>query len=110
MYRRPGRFKYNHRSLNVKPDSFDLSQMSDMDMKKVEALKRAVSDGTYAVAAEDLAPKLMESMFQSTIFDDAPNGRSGSQGGAGDQVNPQHRSATEVSGGMIVNRKDSRSA
>jgi hypothetical protein len=69
--------------------NFHLNQIPDTDMKKVEALKKAVSEGTYTVAAEDLAPKLMESMFRNTILDDAPNGASGSQLEADDQVNAQ---------------------
>jgi hypothetical protein len=50
-----------------------------MEMEKVEALKKAVSEGNYTVPAEDLAPKLMESMFLNTILDEAPNWTSDSQ-------------------------------
>jgi hypothetical protein len=53
----------------LKPDSINLNRLQEIDMKKVEALKKAVSEGTYTVPAEDLAPKLMESMFQNTILD-----------------------------------------
>jgi PAS domain S-box-containing protein len=63
----------------LKPDNFDLNQIPDTDMRKVEALKKAVSEGTYAVPAEDLATKLMESMFRNTILDESPNRASGSQ-------------------------------
>ncbi len=37
------------------------------EMQKLENLKKAVSDGTYWVRAEDLAPKLIEYMLQSSI-------------------------------------------
>jgi hypothetical protein len=67
-------------------------------MKKVEALKKAVSEGTYSVPAEDLAPKLMESMFQNSIFDEAPDRASGSRLEADDQLNPQQPAALEVPG------------
>jgi hypothetical protein len=39
-----------------------------MDMKRLEKLKKAVSNGTYAVRAEELAPKLMQYMLQASIF------------------------------------------
>jgi flagellar biosynthesis anti-sigma factor FlgM len=103
-------FKHNHGSLSLKPDNFDLNQIPDTDMKKVEALKRAVSEGNYTVHAEDLAPKLMESMFRNTILDEAPNRASGSQLEADDRVNPQQRVAPEVPGGRMVSRRDSRPA
>jgi anti-sigma28 factor (negative regulator of flagellin synthesis) len=44
----------------LKADSVNLNPLQEINMKKVKALKKAVSDGTYAVPAEDLAPKLME--------------------------------------------------
>jgi hypothetical protein len=88
----------------------DLHQILDTDMKKVEALKKAVSEGTYTVPAEDLAPKLLESMFRNTILDDAPNGASGSQLEADDHVNAHERDVPEVPGGAIVNRRKLRSA
>jgi hypothetical protein len=102
MYRRTVRFKHNHRSLSVKLDDYDLKQIPDADTKKVEALKKLISDGDYTVPAEDLAPKLMEAMFRSTILDDAPNGASCSQLEADDQAAPK------VNGGAMVSRKDSR--
>jgi hypothetical protein len=83
----------------LNPDSIDVDQISDTDMKKVEVLKKAVSEGIYAVPAEDLAPKLMESMFRNTILDEAPNGVFGSQLETTDQVNPQQRAALEIPGG-----------
>jgi Anti-sigma-28 factor, FlgM len=76
-------------------------------MKKVEALKKAVSEGTYTVPAEDLAPKLMESMFQNTILDETSIGASVSALEAEDQYSPQHSDTPEVPGGAMVNRKDS---
>jgi hypothetical protein len=108
MYPRPVRFKHNHRSLSLKPGTFDLNQIPDPDMKKIEALKKAVSEGTYTVTAEDLAPKLMESLFRNAIVDEAPNGASGSQLEGNDQVNPLQRAAPEIPGATMVNRKDSR--
>jgi hypothetical protein len=94
----------------LKPESVDLNHLQEIDMKKVEALKKAVSEGTYTVPAEDLAPKLMESMFRNTILDEAPNGEWGSQLETNDRVNPQQRAAPEIPGGEMVSRKDSRSA
>jgi Anti-sigma-28 factor, FlgM len=94
----------------LNPDNIALNQISDTDMKKVEALKKAVSEGTYTVPAEDLAPKLMESMFRNTILDEAPNGEWGSQLETNDRVNPQQRAAPEIPGSEMVSRKDSRSA
>jgi hypothetical protein len=104
MYPRPARFKRNQRRLRLKPENFAPNQISDTDMKKVEALKKAVSEGNYTVPAEDLAPKLMVSMFRNTILDEAPNGASGFQLEADDQA------ALEVNGGEIVSRNDLRSA
>jgi hypothetical protein len=94
----------------LKSDSLDLSYLQEIDMKKVVALKKAVSEGTYTVPAVDLAPKLLESMFRNTILDEAPNRASGSQLETNDQVNPQQRAALEIPGGEMVSRKDSRSA
>ena len=54
----------------MKPDSLDVNHLQEIDMKKVEALKKAVSEGSYTVPAEDLAPKLMESMFQNIVLDE----------------------------------------
>jgi hypothetical protein len=82
----------------LKPDSLNLNHLQEVDMKKVEALKKAVSDRTYAVPAEDLALKLMESMFQNAIFDEAPNTASGSRLEAEDRLNPQQPAALEVPG------------
>jgi hypothetical protein len=94
----------------LKPDNFDLNQIPDTDMKKVEALKKAVSEGSYTVPAEDLAPKLMESVFRNTILDETPIGASVAQLEAEDHYNPQHSDALEIPGGEMVSRKDSRSA
>jgi hypothetical protein len=110
MYPRPARFKHNHRRSSLKPENFDLNQIRETDMRKVEALKQAVSEGTYTVPPEDLAPKLMESMFRNTIFDEAPNMASGSQLEADDRVNPQQRAAPKVPAGAMVSRKDWRTA
>jgi hypothetical protein len=110
MYPRPVRFNHNQRRSSLKPNNFGLNQIPDKDMKKVEALKNAVSKGTYTVPAEDLAPKLMESMFRNFILDQAPNGAAGSQLEADDRLNPEQRSAPEVPGGARESRKDSRSA
>ena len=63
----------------MKPENFAPNEISDTNMKKVEALKKAVSEGNYTVPAEDLAPKLVVSMFRNTILDEDPNGPSGSQ-------------------------------
>jgi hypothetical protein len=62
-------------------------------MKKVEALKKAVSDGNYTVPAEDLAPKLMESMFSKYYFGRGPKRGVGLPIGSGRPVNPQQRAA-----------------
>jgi hypothetical protein len=72
--------------MSLKPDNNDLKQISDADMNKVEALKKAISDGNYIVPAEDLAPKLMESLYRNTILDEAPNGASDFQLEKDDQV------------------------
>ena len=88
----------------MKPAYFDPNQISDVDMKKVEALRKAVSDGKYVIPAEDLAPKLMESLFRNTILDAAPNGVSGSQVEADDQAAPK------VNGGVVISRNGLRSA
>jgi hypothetical protein len=82
----------------LKPGNLNLNHLQEIDMKKVEALKKAVSAGTYTVLAEDLAPKLMESVFQNTIFQEAPNSASGSRLEADDQLNPQQLAALEVPG------------
>jgi hypothetical protein len=86
---RPVLVKYNHWSLSLKPDSLDVNDLQEIDMKKIEALKKAVSAGTYTVPAEDLAPKLMESMFQNTILDETPIGASVSQLEVEDHYRPQ---------------------
>ena len=91
--------------MSLKPVNFALNQIPDTDMMKVEALKKAVSEGNYAIPAEDLAPKLMESLFRNTILDEAPNGVSGSQLEAGDD-----QAAREVNGGAMINRNGLRSA
>jgi Anti-sigma-28 factor, FlgM len=44
--------------------------LTEIDIKKVETLREAVSNGTYAVRPEDLAPKIMEHMLQSGILDE----------------------------------------
>jgi hypothetical protein len=93
--------------LNLKSDTFNLNRLQEIDMKKVEALKKAVSEGTYNVPAEDLVPKLMESMFQNTILDATSIGVSISQLEAEDQHCPQHTDAPEIARGAMVNRKDS---
>jgi hypothetical protein len=90
----------------LKSDSLDLNRLQEIDMKKVEALKRAVSEGTYTVPAEELAPKLMQSMFQNTILDENSIGASVSQLEAEDHYRPQHSDAPEIPG-AIVNRKGS---
>jgi hypothetical protein len=89
----------------LKPD-----HLQEIDMKKVEALKKAVSEGSYTVPVEDLAPKLMESMFQNTILDETPNRASGTQLEAEDRFNPSNNDGLEIPGGEMVSRKDSRSA
>jgi hypothetical protein len=88
----------------LNPDKHNLKQIPDTDMKKVEALKKAISDGNYTVPAEDLVPKLMESVFRNTILDEAPNWASGSQLETGDQA------AHNVNGGAMPSRDDSHSA
>jgi hypothetical protein len=94
----------------LKPDSLDLNHLHEIDMKKVEALKKAVSEGIYTVPAEDLAPKLMEAMFQNTILDEVPNRASGTQLEAEDRLNPPNSDGLEIPGGEIVSRKGLRSA
>jgi hypothetical protein len=91
----------------LKSDSFNLNRLQKLDMKKVEALKKAVSEGTYTVPAEDLVPKLMESLFRNTILDETSIGVSISQLEAEDQHSPQHTDAPEIASGAMVNRKDS---
>jgi hypothetical protein len=91
----------------LKSDSFNLNRLQEIDLKKVEALKKAVSERTYTVPAEDLVPKLMESLFQNTILDEDPIEVSVSQLEAEDQHNPQHSEATGIPGGAMVNGNDS---
>jgi hypothetical protein len=91
----------------LKSDSFHLNRLQEVDMKKVEALKKAVSEGTYTVPAEDLVPKLMESMFQNTIFDETSIEASFTPLEAEDQHSPQHTDAPEIPGGAMINRKES---
>jgi Anti-sigma-28 factor, FlgM len=91
----------------LKSDSFNLNRLQKIDMKKVEALKKAVSEGTYTVPAEDSVPKLMESLFRNTILDETSIGVSISQLEAEDQHSPQHTDAPEIASGAMVNRKDS---
>jgi hypothetical protein len=43
-----------------------------VDMKELENLKNAVSNGTYTVRPEDLAPKLLEHLFQFLLSSGAP--------------------------------------
>jgi hypothetical protein len=104
MYPRPVCFKYNYRSFTLNPDNCNLKQIPDTNMRKVEALKRVISEGSYTVPAEDLAPKLMESVFRNTILDEAPHGASDSQLDADDQATPK------VNGGAMVSQNDSHSA
>jgi Anti-sigma-28 factor, FlgM len=92
----------------LKSDSFNLNRLQEIDMKKVEALKKAVSEGTYTVPAEDLVPKLIESLFQNTVLEETPIGVLVSQLEAEDQHSPQHSDVPEIPGGAMVNRKDSR--
>jgi Anti-sigma-28 factor, FlgM len=87
----------------VNPDNYDLKQIPDTDMKRVEALKKAISEGNYTVPAEDLAPKLLESVFRSNILDEDSNGRLGSKLKAGDQA------ASKGNGGAMVDQNGSRS-
>jgi hypothetical protein len=91
----------------LKSDSFNLNRLQEIDTKKVEALKKAVSEGTYTVPAGYLVPKLMESLFQNTILDETSIGVSVSQLKAEDQHSPQHSNASEIPGGAMVNRNDS---
>lgn len=95
---------YNYRSPDLNPDEYDLNQIPDTDLKRVETLKKIISAGNYAVPAEDLAQKLMQSAFQSYILDEAPNGLSGSQLEADDRAVP------EVNDGAMINQNDSHSA
>jgi Anti-sigma-28 factor, FlgM len=88
----------------LNPDKYDLKQIPDTDTKKVEALKKVISEGNYTVPSEDLAPKLMESLFRNTILDEDPNGPPGSQLEMGD------RAAPKVNGGAMVNQNGSHSA
>jgi hypothetical protein len=90
----------------LKSDSFNLNRLDEIDMKKVEALKKAVSEGTYTVPAEDLVPKLMESLFQNTIFNESSIGVAVSLLEANDQYSPQHSDAPEIPSGAMINRKD----
>jgi hypothetical protein len=91
----------------LKSDNFNLNSLQEIDMKKVEALKRAVSEGTYTVPAEDLVPKLIEPLFQNTILDETPLEVSVSELEAEDQHSPQHRDAPKIPGGAMVNSSHS---
>jgi hypothetical protein len=88
----------------LNPDNYDLTQIPDTDTKKVEALRKAISEGNYTVPAEDLAPKLMESLFRNTILDEDPNGPSGSQ------LEFDDRAAPKANRGAMVNQNGSHSA
>jgi len=57
-----------------------------MDMKRLEKLKKAVSNGTYAVRAEELAPKLMQYMLQAFILHETSIGGSTPRLEAEDQL------------------------
>jgi Anti-sigma-28 factor, FlgM len=46
------------------PDYLDPNHIEYADIKKLEALKKAVSEGTYTVSAEDLTPKILEFAWQ----------------------------------------------
>jgi hypothetical protein len=83
----------------LKSDSLHLNRPQEIDIKKVEALKKAVSEGTYTVPAEDLAPKLMESMFRNTILDETSIEASVSQLEAEGQ-SAQHTDAPEIPGAI----------
>jgi anti-sigma28 factor (negative regulator of flagellin synthesis) len=74
------------RSLNVTSQDSDPNHIEDDHTNKLEALKKAVYQGTYAVSAEDLAPKIMESMLRNTIFGETPNRASDSQPKVGDRL------------------------
>jgi hypothetical protein len=71
-------------------------------MKKVEALKKVISEGNYTVPAEELAPKLMASLFRNTILDEDPNETSGSQ--------LDDRAVQDVEGGASENHNGLHSA
>jgi hypothetical protein len=76
----------------------------------MEALKKAVSDGTYAVPAEDLAPKLIESMFQNAFLDETPIKASVSQLEGENQFNPSKNDGLKNPGGEMLSCRDSRLA
>jgi Anti-sigma-28 factor, FlgM len=88
----------------VTPEDLDPNHIEDAHMKKLEALKKALSEGTYAVSAEDLAPKIMQSMLRDTIFG---NKASGSQLAAGGRFNPQDNDGQKIPGGEMVSHKES---
>jgi hypothetical protein len=90
------------------PDSLVPNHIEGADMKKLEALKKAVSEGSYAVSAEDLTPKLLESMFRNIILDETANRPSSSQLEASDQFNPQNNDGLKIPGDAMVHHKDSR--
>jgi anti-sigma28 factor (negative regulator of flagellin synthesis) len=74
------------RRLNVTSQDSDPNHLEDHHTSKLEALKKAVSEGTYAVSVEDLAPKIMESMLQNTIIGETTNRASTSQLGVADRL------------------------
>jgi hypothetical protein len=88
----------------LKPVNSALNQISDTDMMKVEALKKAIFGGNYTVPAEDLAPKLIDSLFRNTILDEDPNGPSGAQ------LEMDDRTAPKVNGGAMGNQNGSHPA
>jgi hypothetical protein len=90
------------------PDNLVPTNSEGADMKKLEALKKAVSEGSYAVSAEDLAPKLLESMFRNIILDETANRPSSSQLEAADQFNPHNNDGLKIPSDAMVSHKDSR--
>jgi hypothetical protein len=60
-----GELASSHRSLPLKIDKVSKHDfIEDTDMERLESLRKIVSDGGYAVPAEELAAKLVDYMFQ----------------------------------------------
>lgn len=68
-------------------DNCDLQQfLTEVDSKKVETLRKAISNGTYVVPAEDLAPKIMQHMLRNSMVDETSRTASASDREPKDQM------------------------
>jgi hypothetical protein len=108
--RPPFRFEYKPQETALNIDDPDPCHfLSDIDTKKVETLRKAVSDGAYAVRAEDVAPKLMQYMLRNTNLDKTSVKAFTLHLKPQDQL-PDHANAPGMSCGRVTNLENSPSA